>query len=287
MQQSINLLINCGEEWNKMTIQLPFAKLERGLRTERVKVTRGGKTFYRKQRVGLKETEGETKTKEWLDVTGVDDLDKKINFVKQDFEKAYKEEGDISVAISQVVGEQTDLIDSKILWETNNIIDIIDVKGSLAEISANLSDTLKSLMGRINIVVCNEDRSFFDGKETIFLSHKSERKEVLAHELGHVIEASKKSVHYACVKFLDRRTADEESVRMKDLYPNAGYDEEEITKEDKFVHPYIGKQSEYQRNSEILSMGIQLLTGKESAKMLYNKDKEHFFLALSIISGRI
>ena len=40
-------------------IEININKLERGLRTERVKVTRGGKTFYRRQRVGQKVKEHE------------------------------------------------------------------------------------------------------------------------------------------------------------------------------------------------------------------------------------
>lgn len=44
-----------------MLIEIDLAKLERGLRTGRVKVTRGGKTFWRKQRVGAKEIEKPTK----------------------------------------------------------------------------------------------------------------------------------------------------------------------------------------------------------------------------------
>ena len=286
MQQSINLLINYGKEWNKMTIRVPLSKLERGLRTERVKVTRGGKTFYRKQRVGQKEKTTTTETEGWLDVTNVENLDRKINFVKQDFEKAYKEEGDISTAISQVVGEQKDLIDYKIVWQTDNVSDLVDVKGSLMEISTTLSDTLKSLVGRINIQLTDTKRSYFDG-DNIHLSSNAKRKETLAHELGHAIEGAKKSVHYACVKFLDRRTKGEESVRMKDLYPGAGYGDDEVTKGDNFIHPYIGSQKKYQQSSEVLSMGCQWICKKETAEMLYKKDKEHFFLTLAIISGRV
>ena len=50
-------------------IEINLLKLERGLREGRVKVTRGGKTFYRKQRVGRKEGEKEVdnKIKEWQD----------------------------------------------------------------------------------------------------------------------------------------------------------------------------------------------------------------------------
>ncbi|MCK5027971.1 MAG: hypothetical protein KAS07_06125 [Candidatus Pacebacteria bacterium] len=44
-------------------IEIDVSKLERGLREGQVKVTRGGKTFYRKQRVGRKEVEDLTTPK--------------------------------------------------------------------------------------------------------------------------------------------------------------------------------------------------------------------------------
>lgn len=43
-------------------IEIDLTKLERGTHVGRVKVTRGGKTFYRRQRVGVKEGEKEVKT---------------------------------------------------------------------------------------------------------------------------------------------------------------------------------------------------------------------------------
>ncbi len=38
----------------KKMIEIDLRKFDRGLRTERIRVTRAGKTFYRKQRVGKK-----------------------------------------------------------------------------------------------------------------------------------------------------------------------------------------------------------------------------------------
>ena len=40
-----------------------------------------------------------------------------------------------------------------------------------------------------------------------------------------------------------------------DLFPNWGYSANEITKKDKFIHPYIGK--EYSDASEVFSMGLE------------------------------
>ena len=52
-----------------MLIEINLSKLERGLREGRVKVTRGGKTFWRKQRVGVKE--GKEKPEKELEIIGL------------------------------------------------------------------------------------------------------------------------------------------------------------------------------------------------------------------------
>ena len=56
-----------------MQIEINMSKLERGTHEGRVKVTRGGKTFYRKQRVGQKEDNNE-KTKPSKSTVGFDEV---------------------------------------------------------------------------------------------------------------------------------------------------------------------------------------------------------------------
>lgn len=59
-----------------MLIEIGLSKLERGLREEKVKVTRGGKTFYRRQRVGQKEKEVGEKPKKELAIMGLNKPEK-------------------------------------------------------------------------------------------------------------------------------------------------------------------------------------------------------------------
>ena len=54
-----------------MQIEIDLLKIERGLREGRVKVTRGGKTFWRKQRLGTKESEKPKMPVEYEDVPGI------------------------------------------------------------------------------------------------------------------------------------------------------------------------------------------------------------------------
>lgn len=61
-----------------MQIEIDLTKIERGTHEDRVKVTRGGKTFYRKQRVGKKEPE---KSKTTVGFQGV--LDRAQKFIDE------------------------------------------------------------------------------------------------------------------------------------------------------------------------------------------------------------
>ena len=87
-------------------IEIDLSKLERGTHVGRVKVTRGGKTFYRKQRVGQKEEVGKIKWKpvmslEESDIWSKDSKIKGIMYhgTSEESESDIKEEGfDIGMA---------------------------------------------------------------------------------------------------------------------------------------------------------------------------------------------
>lgn len=75
------------------------------------------------------------------------------------------------------------------------------------------------------------------------------------HEIGHYVEFFNPEALRISKEFLAKRTAGESSERLMDLFPNWGYSANEITKKDKFIHPYIGK--EYSDASEVFSMGLE------------------------------
>ena len=91
-----------GEE---MQIEIDLNKIERGTHEGRVKVTRGGKTFYRKQRVGVKKKP---------------ETDKKLDFVMGDME------GDNEIAIfkksleTKNVGECISVVDE--IFRSNKVL---------------------------------------------------------------------------------------------------------------------------------------------------------------------
>lgn len=111
-----------------------------------------------------------------------------------------------------------------------------------------------------------EMRSFYsDGRNLIALQHRGINKAVFVHEFGHFMELQSEyesSVHIT--RYMTFRTKGERSVRLKKLFPKLNYDRDEITKKDKWWHPYVGKVYGDSKNpykvsagTEFLSMGVQ------------------------------
>ena len=141
------------------------------------------------------------------------------------------------------------------------------------------------LVSDLNIHVQESGRSNYVS-DTIYVSRDKNLSGNIYHEFSHALEYSKKSIHRAAVKFLDRRTEGEDAVLLDDLIPGIGYGDE-TTKKNHFIHPYIGRQYPYQASTEILSMGLQNFTTDKQMESFYNADREHFALCLAAITSRI
>lgn len=80
----------------------------------------------------------------------------------------------------------------------------------------------------------------------------------LVHEMGHWLEYSVPGVREEVIAFYNKRTAGEKAVKMNRVTKGNVYRDNEITKVDKFVTPYIGKVYP-DKGTEILSMGLELM----------------------------
>jgi len=279
-----NGLMYIADSISKIEIDInPLEKNERGTHEGYVTVHRQGKVFQRKQRLGRKEQE---KPADWINVTGDFETDKKIYFVKKDFEKTFEKEKDINIAIQNVIGSQKDQINYDLEFYSKNINDVVFVKNEMINLSSKISDSLKSLIGKINIILSNEKGRSYSTEDTIVLK-EGYLNATLEHEFGHIIENNSKKIHNILVKFFNNRTKNNETEYLKDLFPDIPYNKYEIVKKDKFIHPYIGKIYTGFRSTEILSMGMQYLNNKNTAELLLEKDPEHFYLTLAIMAGRI
>lgn len=81
------------------------------------------------------------------------------------------------------------------------------------------------------------------------------RKTTPFHEIGHMVEYFNPNALRVSKLFLKARTAGENPVQLKRIFPSCGYGPSEITKPDDFISPYIGK--DYKSATEVLSMGIE------------------------------
>lgn len=110
-------------------------------------------------------------------------------------------------------------------------------------------------------------------------TNKSKRLQTAIHELGHAVEYTRPGITQLERQFFERRTSGESS---KWLGP--GYRQDEVTKKDKFLSPYMGK--EYSRVFEILTMGIEgLLSPQFNNYDLLTKDTDYADFILGLLGA--
>jgi hypothetical protein len=101
------------------------------------------------------------------------------------------------------------------------------------------------------------DRSFYR-RGGIYMADKAPV-EVVVHEAAHWLEESDPKIHYKVQKFFESRTAGEKWQKLSELTGNSNYGDNEIAKPDKWPKPYMGKKTNSDKNSEILSMGMEMM----------------------------
>lgn len=125
----------------------------------------------------------------------------------------------------------------------------------------------------------------YDQGGTINLSIRGrmQGRKTVVHEMGHWIEERTGWDRESWKWVLKRRKPGEKIQRLKDMYPDRGFDDTEWAFEDLFrergLSSYIGKR--YNRASEVLSMGLEAFY--ENPLKLMNQDKDFFdFIIRSI-----
>ena len=110
----------------------------------------------------------------------------------------------------------------------------------------------------------------------------------VAHEFAHALESYVPKIKNIEKEFYERRTGNESSVSLRDVTGNLNYRSNEITKLDKFLNPYMGK--DYSRrdgddhNYELLSMGMTYLYNKPN-ELTKDKDYMNFVLGCLAYKG--
>lgn len=117
----------------------------------------------------------------------------------------------------------------------------------------------------------------------LILLLRNSTKDVVAHELGHVLEFRNPSVLAACQEFLQQRTQGETAIKLSQLENNNAYGDWEVTCPDNFMHPYSGKIHP-EGYTEILSMGFTHLV--QDPIQFAQRDPEYFNFVINVIQGR-
>jgi hypothetical protein len=104
----------------------------------------------------------------------------------------------------------------------------------------------------------------------------------IAHEIGHTIEMKNPRVLQRATEWRDNRTKNEDYISMNQATRASGvggYGRNEITKPDKFFHPYIGKS--YRGATEVISMGIGEMISDPVGLMEKDSDMFDFIYAVT------
>ncbi len=137
------------------------------------------------------------------------------------------------------------------------------------------------------------DRDFLKGKKVKFQKSKTGRAQhkagvislanndtigTVSHELAHWLELEDPDYFAKVLGFYKRRTLKDEIKKLRDIHPKRGYEHYEVTKEDKFIDAYTGKQylhsSGRQRASEITPMWFTNVF--KDLDGFIKKDPDHF-----------
>ncbi len=126
------------------------------------------------------------------------------------------------------------------------------------------------------------DRSFY-GKGGIYMADRAPV-EVVVHEAAHWLEESDPKIHDKVQKFFESRTAGEKWQKLSELTGNSNYGDNEVAKPDKWPKPYMGKKANSDKNSEILSMGMEMMY-KDPAGFA-KTDPEYFAFIHNTLRGK-
>lgn len=127
-------------------------------------------------------------------------------------------------------------------------------------------------------------RSFYrGGTSTVYMADRASL-EVVIHEAAHWLEESDPKIHAKVRDFFERRTAGEKWQKLSKLTGNKNYRDDEVAKPDKWPRPYMGKKTKSDKNSEILSMGMEMMYKDPIG--FAKKDPEYFAFMHDTLRGR-
>lgn len=109
---------------------------------------------------------------------------------------------------------------------------------------------------------------------------------VIVHEMGHWLEERSPGFHDEIYRHYLARTQGEVPEKLKDIFPRSSYTDDEVTKRDKWIDPYSGKDYTVYglRNSEIVSMTLEQLYSDPYEMM--TRDPDTFDLVWRLLRSK-
>ncbi|MDE6779890.1 MAG: hypothetical protein K2J40_00310, partial [Ruminococcus sp.] len=117
-------------------------------------------------------------------------------------------------------------------------------------------DWIKSSLQKGRIVVQYEERGMYQNHINTLSTNNTLPTSI--HELVHRMEYTHYGLLQAEKTFYKRRTQNENLTKLQDIYPKVKYESWEVTRKDKFIHAYMGKDYNG-RAYELLTMGLETL----------------------------
>ncbi|MET4696664.1 hypothetical protein [Endozoicomonas lisbonensis] len=155
----------------------------------------------------------------------------------------------------------------------------------VAEVRKDLAELYKLMQGRVPLF--NMDT---EGKARSYARHYTVfpgtafNKEILFHEVGHIIERGNDAILRASHHYRDTKAESPKPVSLRELTGSGFYDTDEVALPDHYIHPYVGKVYKHQA-SEVLSMGLQYFANPEDLAKLAVSDPQFVALVTGVILG--
>ena len=228
-----------------------------------------------------------------------EELDKKIEAARDKEKDLWFDYDKLNYSLNNLAREKeakhADVIKDYIasVRKVNGTVMDLDVVGDETDEDVRMSKLVKTVMksypadwvektvGNHQIIVKHSDRGSYNHSSWLMKisgdgGARSER--TAFHELGHVFEGEIPHIVELEKAFYNRRTAGEKLVKLKELFPNAGYRDSEVTRVDNFTSPYMGK--DYGGKwYEIVSMGFERAMTSPS-ELFQDEDYAAFILGV-------
>lgn len=212
-----------------------------------------------------------------------------ISKIDQEIEKLTKKQYSISGSINNEIHKLLYINDGEASGQFLNVSSGADKsrlqqsKETLAFFNKTLTKELRESLPKINVIELEKGgRAYTMRNSNSIWLNPEDSSDVMIHELGHNLEYNSAYIRDSANKHFTKRAIEEKTEKLRDATGLKFYNEDEITKKDKFFDPYVGKVNK-DGSTELTSMALQYLY--KDPNYLLRKDPELFEWIVNIVRG--